>query len=131
MKIGGAGVEGALAGRCGIAAFAAVFAIAFVAVFVLAPAARAHGPTVEIGEAGLKPVLLNLFVGTTVHFANTIHAPEGLVVVDEGGSFESPRLRAPGDGWHYTFEQPGSHTIRIAGRPEATMRVVIVPRRTP
>ena len=120
-----------LDGRAPVEVGVAACALAFAIVLLLAPAARAHGPTVEITEAGLKPPLLNLFVGTTVHFANTISAPEGLVIVDEGGTLASPRLRAPGDGWHYTFEQPGSHTIRIAERPQATMRIVIVPKRTP
>ncbi len=91
-----------------------------------AGAARAHGPTVVLSEAGFKPVLLNLFEGTTVHFTNTIAGPEGVVVADEGGTFSSPPITAASDGWHYTFEKIGTFEIRIAGRPEAKLRIVVV-----
>ena len=99
---------------------------------LVAVSARAHGPTVEIGEAGLRPPLLNLFEGTTVHFANTISAAQGLVVlVDEAGAVRSPVLKAPGDGWHHTFEKSGRYAIRLEQRPEAKMTIVVVPKRTP
>ncbi|MBK7949957.1 MAG: hypothetical protein IPK00_14690 [Deltaproteobacteria bacterium] len=92
--------------------------------------ARAHGPTVEIRATGLSPALLNLFEGTTVHFANTLDAPAGLVVlVDEAGRIRSPVLKAPGDGWHYTFEASGRYAIRLEQRPEAKMTIVVVPKR--
>ena len=91
-----------------------------------AVAARAHGPTVVLSEAGFKPVLLNLFEGTTVHFTNTIAGPEGVVLADEGGAFSSPPITAASDGWHYTFEKIGTFEIRVAGRPEAKLRIVVV-----
>ena len=98
---------------------------------VAAAPARAHGPTVELTAKGLEPVLLNLFEGTTVHFSNTLVAPEGLVVVDESGLLESPAFKQPGEGWHFTFDKTGSYVIHVRGRPEATMRIVVVPKRTP
>ncbi|MBY0401975.1 hypothetical protein K2X89_16905 [Myxococcota bacterium] len=114
---------GLLRALAGIAALVA-------AVLFGATSARAHGPTVEIRATGLSPALLNLYQGTTVHFANTIAAPEGLVVlVDEAGQVRSPVLAAPGDGWHYTFEATGRYAIRLAGRPEAKMTIVVVPKR--
>lgn len=92
-------------------------------------AAMAHGPTVEITETGLRPALLNLFEGTTVHFASTLVASPGLVVVvDPEGKVRSPALAKPGDGWHHTFERRGRYAIRVDGRPGATMTIVVVPR---
>jgi len=110
---------------------AAFFAAGFLATVLFAAApARAHGPTVEIRASGLTPALLNLFEGTTVHFSSTIEAPAGLVVlVDEAGAIRSPRLAKPGDGWHYTFERSGRYSIRLEGRPEAKMTIVVVPKR--
>ena len=110
---------------------AALAAGLLASLLVAAAPARAHGPTVEITAEGLKPPLLNLFEGTTVHFANTLDAPEGLVVVDETRTLESPRLRAPGDGWHYTFEKAGTWVILVEQRPDAKMRIVVVPKRAP
>ena len=91
--------------------------------------ALAHGPTNEISHEALKPTLLNLFVGTTVHFANTVEMPGGHVILDEGGTLESPRLEKPGDGWHYTFEEVGTFEIYIREHPEAKARIVVVPKR--
>ena len=90
--------------------------------------ASAHGPTIEVSHAELKPVLLNLFVGTTVHFSNTVSMPGGHVVVDESGLLESPPLMEPGDGWHYTFEKAGIYEIYIKQHPTAKARIVVIPK---
>lgn len=100
--------------------------LVFAVLLAVAGPAGAHGPTVVISAAGFEPALLNLFEGTTVHFTNAIAGPDGVVVTDEAGSFSSPPIAASGDGWHYTFEKIGAHAIRVVGRPEATMRVVVV-----
>jgi plastocyanin len=92
-------------------------------------AALAHGPTIEISHDELKPSLLNLFVGTTVHFSNTVEMPGGHVIVDESGTIESPALEKPGDGWHYTFEKEGTFEIHIKQHPTAKARIVVVPKR--
>lgn len=110
---------------------AALSSLGLLVVFGVGSSA-AHGPTVEIGPEGLRPPLLNLYAGTTVHFANRVATPSGVVVlVDEAGDVRSPVLKAPGDGWHHTFEGLGRHVIRLAERPDATMTIMIVPRRTP
>ena len=103
--------------------------VLLLAVLALAHAASAHGPTIEITHAEMKPALLNLYVGTTVHFNNTVSMPGGHVVVDESGTLESPPLREPGDGWHYTFEQEGTYEIFLKQHPKARARIVVVPKR--
>ena len=91
--------------------------------------ASAHGPTIEVGDGKLTPPLLNLYVGTTVHFLNTLAVPGGRVVVDASGVVESPRLKKPGDGWHFTFEKLGTYDLSIAEDPTAKARIVILPKR--
>lgn len=94
--------------------------------FLQASVTWAHGPTIEISHSELKPGLLNLFVGTTVHFSNTVSMPGGHVVVDEGGTLESPPLEKPGDGWHYTFDKPGTYDIYVKQHPTAKARIVVI-----
>ncbi len=91
--------------------------------------ARAHGPTIEITHSEMKPALLNLFVGTTVHFANKVAMPGGHVVVDTEGRLESPPLEKPGDGWHYTFEEPGTYEVFLRQHPKARARINVVPKK--
>ena len=105
-----------------------VVSLALLAIGVPGPA-LAHGPTIEISHDELKPSLLNLFVGTTVHFSNTVEMPGGHVIVDESGTIESPALEKPGDGWHYTFEKEGTFEIHIKQHPTAKARIVVVPKR--
>ncbi len=95
----------------------------------VAGVASAHGPTIEVSHSELKPKLLNLFVGTTVHFSNTVEMPGGHVIVDASGTIKSPPLIKPGDGWHYTFEKEGAFEIYIEQHPEAKTRIVVVPKR--
>ena len=94
-----------------------------------AEAAGAHGPTIEIRHDEMKPPLLNLFVGTTVHFVNTVAMPGGHVIADEAGTFESPPLENPGDDWHHTFEQVGTYELFIKQHPHVKARIVVVPKR--
>ena len=91
--------------------------------------AIAHGPTIEISHSEMKPALLNLFAGTTVHFSNTVEMPGGHVVIDAEGRIESPALEHPGDGWHYTFEEEGIYELFVRQHPEAKARIVVVPAR--
>ena len=93
----------------------------------VAGVAIAHGPTIEISHSELKPALLNLFAGTTVHFQNTVEMPGGHVVVDTEGRIESPALEDPGDDWHYTFEEEGVYEIFVRQHPDAKARIVVVP----
>jgi len=93
--------------------------------------AMAHGPTIKLSRQEMKPPLLNLFVGSTVHFVNTAPSPdgEGNVVVDASGTIESPSFTEPGDDWHYTFEKEGTFELFIRENPKAKSRIVIVPKR--
>lgn len=100
------------------------------AVLLGAGVARAHGPTIEISHAEMKPALLNLFVGTTVHFANTVSMPGGHVVVDTEGRLESPPLEQPGDGWHYTFDEVGTYEVYLRQHPRTRARINVVPKKT-
>lgn len=104
-------------------------ALAVAGSILLAASARAHGPTIEITHSEMKPALLNLWVGTTVHFANKVSMPGGHVVVDASGTIESPPLEEPGDGWHYTFEEVGTYELRLRQHPKATAKIVVVPKK--
>jgi plastocyanin len=97
--------------------------------FMMATEGSAHGPTVEITHSEMRPALLNLHVGTTVHFNNLDAMPGGHVVVDQGETFESPPLEKVGDGWHYTFENAGTYEVFIQQHPAAHMRIVVIPKR--
>ena len=108
---------------------AAVAFLALAACLVASQAAEAHGPTIEISHQAMKPTLLNLYVGTTVHFSNTVAMPGGHIIVDEGGTIESPPLEKPGDGWHYTFDTVGTFEIYVKQHPMAKARIVIVPKK--
>lgn len=88
----------------------------------------AHGPTIQIGHAEMKPKLLNLHVGTTVHFNNKDAMPGGHVIVDEAGTLESPPLVEVGEGWHYTFETPGTFELFVKQHPAARARIVVIPK---
>lgn len=117
-------------GRVRVLNRANVFALLLLIIGLgLAATASAHGPTIEVSHGELKPALLNLFVGTTVHFNNTVEMPGGHVIVNEAGTLESPPLMKPGDGWHYTFENEGVFEIYIRQHPHAKARIVVVPKR--
>jgi plastocyanin len=118
------------ASRVGTKVFGWGLGLALVAVGLPA-VARAHGPTIEITHSEMKPSLLNLYVGTTVHFVNTVEMPGGHVVVEKNGRFEGPPLEHEGDDWHYTFEEEGVFEIFIKQHPGAKARIVVVPRPTP
>ncbi len=109
----------------------AVVRLATIGMLVVAAPCLAHGPTIEITHQAMRPALLNLFVGTTVHFSSTVTMPGGHVVVDESGSIESPALAEPGDGWHFSFEAVGTYELFIRQHPEVRARIVVVPKRGP
>ena len=102
---------------------------------VWAGIAYAHGPTIKVSHEGLTPPLLNLFVGTTVHFANQASAeaesPPVHVVLETEGRLEASQLVTKGDGWHYTFEEPGTFEVFVKSHPDTKARIVVVPKRRP
>ena len=95
----------------------------------LAAGASAHGPTIEITHTAMKPALLNLYAGSTVHFQNQQAMPGGHTVVDETGVIESPPLEKVGDGWHYTFDEVGRYEVHVAQHPSAKATIVVVPKK--
>lgn len=103
--------------------------ISFAVLICAALPSYAHGPTIELSHEEMKPPLLNLFEGTTVHFLNTVEMEGGHVVVDDTGTIEGPPLSKPGDGWHYTFESVGTYELFIREHPAAKARIVVVPKR--
>ena len=103
--------------------------LACLIVMGLTGVASAHGPTIEITHAAMKPALLNLYVGSTVHFTNQQAMPGGHTVVDETGTIESPPLEKVGDGWHYTFDEVGRYEVYVAQHPSAKATIVVVPKK--
>ena len=103
--------------------------LGFVVGLGLAHGAAAHGPTIEITHAAMKPALLNLYVGSTVHFKNQQAMPGGHTVVDATGAIESPPLEKAGDGWHYTFEEVGRYEVYVSQHPSAKATIVVVPKK--
>jgi hypothetical protein len=116
-------------GRLAFRRIGFIVSICCLGMLVAATSSFAHGPTIELSHQEMKPTLLNLFEGTTVHFLNTVEMPGGHVVVDEAGTIESPPLKEPGDGWHYTFESAGRFELFIRQHPEAKVSIVVVPKR--
>ena len=55
--------------------------------------------------------------------------PGGHIVMDEGGTFESPPLEKPGDGWHYTFEKEGVYDVYLKQHPKTRARINVVPKK--
>ena len=107
----------------------AVALIALATGILFASAAKAHGPTIEITHAEMKPALLNLFVGMTVHFNNKEWMPGGHTVVDTTGKVESPPLEKVDEGWHYTFDEVGTFELFVKQHPMAKARINVVPKK--
>lgn len=99
--------------------------IAILLFALAAPAARAHGPTVQVSYAGARPDRLTVAAGQTVHFQNMNTGAGTCTLVGEDGAFESPTL-ARREGWHHTFEIPGefSYTLKEFPGVKGTVRVV-------
>jgi len=129
LRANGDGRQWSIRNRFLLTGVAAGFA--FAGILALPELAYAHGPTIKMSQSQMKPGLLNLFVGTTVHFVNTIEAPGGQVVVDESGALESPPIEKNSDGWHYTFENEGRHELHLRDHPDAKATVVVVPKKRP
>lgn len=77
-----------------------------------APPAGAHGPTVRVSFSRATPAQLAIPAGATVHFLNASRGATVCTVVAEDGSFASPPL-ARGEGWHHTFENPGTFAFTL------------------
>jgi len=86
--------------------------------------ARAHGPSVRVGYSGVRPAMLAIAAGTTVHFQNANSGDGPCTVVADDGSFRSPTL-ARGEGWHHEFNEPGRHSFHIAEYGGVTGVIVV------
>ncbi|MGH0030651.1 MAG: cupredoxin domain-containing protein [Myxococcota bacterium] len=102
---------------------------ALVAVLCLfAPlAAAAHGPSVKLSYGRVTPPSLAIHAGDTVHFHNHGTTPRVFTVRGDDDAFESPPL-ARGEGWHHTFEEPGSYGYGVAEVPGMRGTIVVVPK---
>ncbi len=78
----------------------------------LSSSAFAHGPTVKVSYSGIRPSELVVEAGTTLHFHNANAGGGVCTLVGEDGAFESPPLN-PGEGWHHTFENPGTFRFHV------------------
>lgn len=95
---------------------------------LLSAAALAHGPTVRVSYSGITPPRLVVAVGTTVHFHNANSGGGVCTVVTEGGAWESPPL-GRSEGWHHTFEEPGTFEFHVKEFSSAKGTLVVAPPR--
>lgn len=72
--------------------------------------AFAHGPTIKLSLAEIKPAELIVRVGDTVHFHNANRGGGTLTLLLEGLD-EVPLAR--GKGWHHTFEEAGDYPFLV------------------
>jgi plastocyanin len=91
----------------------------------LAAPAAAHGPTVRVTWSAVKPAKLTIRVGDTVHFTNATASGSPCTVVADDGSFTSPTL-GRAEGWHHTFEKPGTFVYHVQEMSSARGTVVVV-----
>ena len=91
-------------------------------------AALAHGPTVRVAYSGVRPSTLSIEAGSTVHFVNSNASGGICTVVAEDGSFESPPM-GRSEGWHYTFEEPGTYRFRVKEMSGKSGTIVVAPKR--
>lgn len=96
------------------------------AVVLGAPAAWAHGATVRASFAGVKPPVLVIRAGETVHFVNANVSSDALTIASDDGAFESPAL-ARGEGWHHRFDAAGKFGVHVKGFESAHGQIVVAP----
>jgi hypothetical protein len=91
-----------------------------------APAAWAHGATLRASFGGVKPPVLVIRAGETVHFVNANVSPGPLTIASDDGSFESPPL-ARGEGWHHRFDAVGRFGVHVKGFESSHGQIVVAP----
>jgi len=99
--------------------------IAVVLGLLVASSALAHGPTVTVAYAGVKPATLTIRVGETVHFKNGNSSGAVCTVVIEDGSSTS-RAVTRAQGWHHTFERAGRFPFQVKEMGSAKGVIVVV-----
>jgi len=92
---------------------------------VLPRPAAAHGPTVRVAYGAIRPAVLTIRKGETVHFLNANTGGGPCTVVAEDGSFRSPVMERAG-GWHMTFDEAGSFPFFVEEYSKAKGLVIVV-----
>lgn len=92
---------------------------------VLASAAAAHGPTVDVSYKGVKPERLVVRVGDTVHFRNGNLSAGAVTLVAEEGDLGVPVLPRGGDH-HVTFDEPGEYHYFVKEFPSVKGVLIVV-----
>ncbi len=77
---------------------------------------------VAIQDFAFNPPTLTVPVGTTVTWSNLDEVPHTATAT--GGVFDSGRL-APGDGWSFTFDQPGTFDYSCTYHPGMTGAITV------
>lgn len=96
---------------------------------LVASLAYAHGATIDIGHNRVEPAEVTIAVGGVVHFQNHDEMPGGHTIVADDGSFSSPGM-AKDEGWHHTFEKPGTYSFHIKEHPGAKGKVIVVEKKS-
>jgi plastocyanin len=106
---------------------ALAFAAAIGLLALAAGHAVAHGDTIRVSYAAVRPERLVIGAGTTVHFhnANSSGAPVTIVLGAGDAAVRSPVL-GRAEGWHHTFDLAGEHPFHVAESPSRTGLVVVV-----
>jgi len=107
-----------------VASFAVMLVASFTLMLATAGEAVAHGDTIKVSYAAVRPEKLIIKAGTTVHFHNANASPKVCTIVFDEGGLESPAL-ARAEGWHYTFEKPGQYTFHLKELPSRTGVIVV------
>ena len=100
--------------------------VAAIVALLTATPAGAHGPTMRLAYDGVRPPQLAIRAGQTVHFVNASTTPRTFTLVADDSSFESPPLPR-GEGWHHTFEAPGTYEIHVKEHPSLRASIVVAP----
>jgi len=88
------------------------------------PAARAHGPSLDVSFSAFRPRQLTIAAGDTVHFRRAPGSDLPLTVAADDGSFESPTL-GRAEGWHHTFDEPGDFSIHLLENTATRARILV------
>ena len=86
--------------------------------------AWAHGPTVKLRYGSVKPLVLTIQAGQTVHFQNENSSGLPCTVVFAGGELTGPTLEK-GGGWHHTFEEAGEFPYQLAESSKTRGTIVV------
>jgi hypothetical protein len=100
-------------------------AAALFLLMLFAVPARAHGPTVTLGDDSIDPPSLTLLAYGVVHFRNDSEAVITIVADDE--SYKSPEL-PPGEGWHQQYPVPGRYPYHLLNHPDRKGTILVKPR---